>query len=283
MYNSIKIEEALEPKGNYNISYREWGDPNNKKVLVCVHGILRNCRDFDYFAQSMSDIYRVICIDIVGRGNSDWLESARNYNNAFYCRGILKMLSSLNINSIDWVGSSLGGILGMMVAKRQNNLIKKLVLNDIGAFMNGDHIKFIYTLLIKTYDFDQQKDAEDYLRKMLSEFGIKNEEIWQQVFENSIVKDGNKYRYNYDKNIYNNMSDRIDTDSDVNLWDLWREVKSEVLILRGSKSKYLSQDVLDLMLKGRDNVQSKIYDNIGHTPSLMYYNQVQDIRDFLCD
>ena len=282
MYKYIRIEELLESKSYYDIAYKEWGNPENNNVLLCVHGILRNCRDFDYLAQSFSDIYRVICIDIVGRGNSSWLENSRNYDNTFYVRGIIKLLNVLNINQVDWIGSSLGGILGIITAKKQNTLIRKLVLNDIGAFMNGNHLKGVYKLLTNSYAFTSREESEAYLRRILSEFGINNEELWQQIFSSSIIKEEEVYRYNYDKNIYENMKKRIEgKSSDVNLWDLWKEINCNTLILRGSRSQYLTQEVLEMMIAGKDNVVYKIYEGIGHTPSLMYYNQIKDIRDFL--
>src|SRR5277367_3896485 len=107
---------CLDPHGFHFMRYTEWGDPNNKRVLICVHGLTRNCRDFDYLAEGVLDAYRVICPDVVGRGRSDWLRDPADYAMPVYCADMATLMASLHAETVDWVGTSMGGIIGMLLA-----------------------------------------------------------------------------------------------------------------------------------------------------------------------
>ncbi len=283
MYKFVEIEELLEPKGNYTLAYSEWGDPKAKKVLFCVHGILRNRHDFDYLAQSLADHYRVICVDMVGRGQSSWLENPSNYNYHFYTRGMIQMLEKLDIDTVDWLGSSMGGIIGMMVAAKDRKRINKMVLNDVGPYVDGNVIFNITKYITKHYEFDNYQDASDYIHILLSPFGIKNsEDIWDHVLKNSLKKaDNGKFMLSYDSKIYEGLQERLVNVADVNMWDEWDKIDIPVLVLRGERSKFLTEKTLELMVEGRNNVNYKIYPGVGHTPSLMYFDQVADVRNWL--
>ena len=126
---------SLDPHGFHRLAYTEWGDPDNPKVLVCVHGLTRNGRDFDYLAEKLSDVYRVVCPDVVGRGKSDWLRVKADYGYPVYLNDLSALMAKLGAESVDWVGTSMGGIIGMLMSGIPGSPVKKLVMNDVGAFI----------------------------------------------------------------------------------------------------------------------------------------------------
>ena len=126
---------GLGPHGFHRVAYTEWGDANNPRVLMCVHGLSRNGRDFDALAEAMQDRYRVICPDIVGRGESEWLQHSADYNYPQYLADMNALIARLNVSSVDWVGTSMGGLIGMMLAAQPGAPIQKLVMNDVGPYI----------------------------------------------------------------------------------------------------------------------------------------------------
>src|SRR3954471_5500529 len=128
----IKTVQCISPAGLHNMAYKEWGDPQNKKVLMCVHGVTRVSDDFDNMARAFCDTYRVICPDIVGRGRSDWLKDPQHYQLPQYVNDMVTMIARLDVESVDWFGTSMGGLIGMGLAAFEKNPLRKLVLNDVG-------------------------------------------------------------------------------------------------------------------------------------------------------
>ena len=122
------------------MAYWEWGDPANPRVLVCVHGLSRQGRDFDHFAQAMQDQYRVVCPDVFGRGESDWLPDPGAYQVPLYAADMVALIARLNVPEVHWVGTSMGGLIGMVVAALGNSPVTRLVLNDVGPAIQADAV-----------------------------------------------------------------------------------------------------------------------------------------------
>ena len=289
MYKFLQIEEKLEPSNQYTIAYTDWGKKDSKKIIFCVHGMLRNCRDFDYLAKYFEDQYRVICIDVVGRGRSSRLENKVNYNNPLYVRGILQFLKKLCIEKVIWVGSSMGGILGMIINKITPDVISSIVLNDVGAFINNKILAEISSYLTAKHSFADFNSIEKHLRLLLSTFGVSNddEERWSLILENSIIhpnsSEGN-FEFNYDKKIYDFLNRRIIDPIDANMWNMWNALNIPVLVMRGEKSTFLTQETLDKMIDSKSeigNLTTHLVPKVGHTPSLMYDDQLQLIKNWL--
>jgi pimeloyl-ACP methyl ester carboxylesterase len=135
--------QCSSPAGLHHMSYKEWGDPANAQVLICVHGITRVSDDFDVLAQAMADKYRVICPDVVGRGKSDWLVNPQLYQIPQYVSDMVTLVARLNVETVDWFGTSMGGLIGMAYASLPKNPIRKLILNDVSPVLNYEALKRI--------------------------------------------------------------------------------------------------------------------------------------------
>src|SRR3954462_12896793 len=171
---------CLDPHGFHWMRYVEWGDPANARVLVCVHGLTRNGRDFDYIAQSLSDAYRVVCPDIVGRGRSDWLRDPGDYNYPVYLGDLTTLLAKIGVETVDWLGTSMGGILGMILASLPGSPVRKLVVNDVGCFIPKAAIERIGQYLGKDPPYESIEALEADLRRV-SPFGELTDEQWRHL------------------------------------------------------------------------------------------------------
>lgn len=282
-------------QGFHKIAYTQWGDESNPKVLICVHGLSRNGRDFDYLAQVMQKTHRVIAIDVAGRGKSQWLEDKSQYNYFTYNSDILYLLSSLNITKVDWVGTSMGGIIAMLIGAFNPLLINRLVLNDIGAFIPGVALERIFTYVGHSPKFENRKTAELMLKSRMSTFGIDSDAQWQHIFDNSIIQlpDGS-FTLAYDPQIIRKPSfmqkllgfnikkpDRWFKMPDVNLWPYWNKITSPTLIIRGGESDILDKQTAEKMIKGRNNSKLVELRGIGHAPMLMDEKQVELVQSWL--
>ncbi|MCU0775635.1 MAG: alpha/beta hydrolase, partial [Ideonella sp.] len=139
--------QCLDPRGLHRMAYWEWGDPANDRVLVCVHGLSRQGRDFDVLARAMSDRYRVVCPDVVGRGESDRLADPMGYAVPTYVADMVTLLARLNARTLHWVGTSMGGLIGLGVASLANTPVERLVLNDVGPKIEAGALQRIGSYL----------------------------------------------------------------------------------------------------------------------------------------
>ena len=277
----INIPDDFSKKGYHTLSYVVWGDPSNHKTLVCVHGLTRNSRDFDYLAQSALKDYCVMAIDVAGRGKSEWLEDYSQYNYQRYTLDMLYLMDTLGLKNVHWLGTSMGGIIGMMVASLKPERIEKMVLNDIGAVVLGKAIERIMEYVRKDIEFQSLKELKQYMQSIFSGFGIAEDEHWNHMVKHSHIRtESEGYRLAYDPKIAQAI---IETTSDVyddmNLWELWHQVQQPVFIIRGDESDILSKDVMQEMCK-RDHVDSIEINNIGHAPALMEPSQISSVLDW---
>src|SRR5512145_2353603 len=154
--------KCLSAAGFHHMAYVEWGDAANPKVLVCVHGLTRSGRDFDFLAQALADDYRVVCPDVVGRGRSDWLRNKSLYALPQYCADMTALLARLGVETVDWFGTSMGGLIGMALACQPETPIARLVLNDVGPVITASSLERIGTYLGAAPRFDSIEQAEAF-------------------------------------------------------------------------------------------------------------------------
>ena len=160
------------------MAYWEWGDPANRHVLVCVHGLSRQGRDFDTLARALCADYRVVCPDVVGRGQSDWLADPTGYQIASYVADMVTLLARLDATSVHWVGTSMGGLIGLGLAALPKSPIERLVLNDVGPTIQADAIARIGTYLGAPIRWNSFEEAADYLWSISQGFGPHTREQW---------------------------------------------------------------------------------------------------------
>lgn len=270
----------LNSHGLHRVHYTEWGTPN-ARPLICVHGLSRNGRDFDTLAHALSQKgYWVICPDMAGRGLSDWLLNPADYDLQQYLHDILALLARLQVEQVDWLGTSMGGLIGIALSSLANSPIKRLILNDIGPDISNDGIRNIKTYLTaKALSFTSLDQAEQYFRKSLQGFGAMTDEQWRHLTKCSIKPTPTGgYTLRCDPNI--RIPDFTATDQQ-QLWHSWQQVRCPTLLIRGEHSDILSpQTVLKMQQHHRHLTFHEILE-VGHAPSLATPEQIELVEQWL--
>jgi len=194
---------GLGVHGFHRIVYFEWGDPRSEHVLVCVHGLTRRGRDFDHLARALEDRFRVVCVDLPGRGASDWLPVAADYQPATYVADLAALIARLDVPQVDWLGVSLGGLLGMMLAAQPKSPLKRLILDDIGAFIGLEALQRIASYVGQDPGFANLAELEAYMRSVNTGYGPLAAEHWRHVVEHGSRRDeaAGCWRQHYDPKI----------------------------------------------------------------------------------
>ena len=269
---------CLDPHGFHRMRWVEWGDRGNPRVLVCVHGLTRCGRDFDFLARSLADSYRVVCPDIAGRGRSDWLADKADYGYPVYCADLVTMLAAVGAEAVDWVGTSMGGILGMLLAAQPRTPVGKLVLNDVGSVVPKAALERIGAYVGRDPAFDSLEALEAAMRSV-SPFGALTPAQWRHLAAHVARRDdAGRWRFRYDPGIA--MPFRAGPLADMDLRAFWKAVRGPALVIRGAQSDLLTPDNLAEML-ARQGTESLIVSGAGHAPALMEDAQVGAIRAFL--
>ena len=269
--------------GFRRLAYTEWGAADNPRVAVCVHGMTRNGRDFDIFAEALSASHRVLCIDLAGRGVSDWLREAAGYSLATYIADIRGLLASQKLTEVDWIGTSLGGSIGMIIAGDEDavarSLIRRMVLNDIGPFLPKSGMAPIADRVGRAPVFEDLEAAEVYQRKVCAEWGELSDETWMHLTLHSLrPQDGGGFAYHHDPAIGDALR-AAGPMQDIEMWQWWRRIECRILVLRGAKSKILpAETAAEMKADGAELID---YPGIGHTPSLMVDEQIAAVVAWL--
>jgi pimeloyl-ACP methyl ester carboxylesterase len=248
--------------------------------VLCVHGLSRNGRDFDYLAAALQTKRHVICPDLAGRGRSDWLNDKQNYSFPTYCADITALLARLGGNSFDWVGTSLGGLIGLVMAAQPNSPIRRLVINDAGPFISKTAPQRILTYLGKAPAFASLAAAERYFREVLAPSGVLRDEHWAHLTKHGVRKaPGGGYAVAYDPGIAAPM--RSARALDVEMWELWDRITCPVLLLRGAHSDVLSRKTAEEMCRRGPPTELVEFPDVGHAPALMNAEQIGVVKDWL--
>jgi pimeloyl-ACP methyl ester carboxylesterase len=274
---------GLSTGGFHRVAYTEWGDERNQRLAVCVHGLTRNGRDFDELAKALQKERRVACPDIVGRGRSDWLTDKTQYNFITYCSDMTALLARLRGTSVDWVGTSMGGQIGMILAAQPNTPIARLVLNDIGPFVPKEAPRRLLAYAsTPPAPFASLADAERYMREIYAPFGTLADAQWAHLTRHSLRElDGGRYTLAYDPGIVDPLKDM--QRADFHIWPLWDRIRCPVLLLRGKESDVLLESTVEEMRRRGPSVEVVEFDGIGHAPTLMERKHVRLVRDWLLD
>ncbi len=272
---------SLGPHGFHKIAYALWGDVRARRALICVHGLTRTGRDFDVLAQGLADVYRVACPDLPGRGHSHWLAVHADYKPPTYMTDLAALIARLDVDEVDWIGTSLGGLLGMMLAAQPNSPIRKLVLNDVGAVITRPALERIAGYVGTDPVFADLAALEAYLREVHAPFGPLTDAQWRHLAEHSARHDvqTGAWRLHYDPSLAEPFKEGFS--EDVDLWPVWEAVSSPVLILRGADSDLLLADTAEEMLTRGPAAELVVFPGVGHAPMLMDPAQIRIVRDWL--
>jgi pimeloyl-ACP methyl ester carboxylesterase len=279
---------SLNSDGFHQITYSEWGT-ENEEIIICVHGLTGNGHDFNWIAEHLyKKGYRVIAPDIVGRGRSDFLKNPDDYNYNQYLQDLMGLLSHLNISkpkSIDWLGISMGGLLGMILASFKNSPIRRLILDDIGPEAPLEDLELIIKYLSIEYRFQNIAEMEQFMRETRGlSWGPVADEQWPLMAENNAraLQDGS-IGYAFDYNIIHKF--KTEPVGQYDLWHCWDHIDCPVFIIRGSESTIFPQNVAEDMLKRgpgkRHMVDLEVIEGFGHVPALMDNAQHELVSQWL--
>jgi pimeloyl-ACP methyl ester carboxylesterase len=273
--------QCASPKGLHRVAYLEWGDPRNRDILVCVHGLTRSARDFDELARALCSQFRVACPDLAGRGDSDRLIDPLFYTVPQYLSDMVTLIARLDAESVNWLGTSLGGLVGMALAAQAGTPVKKLVLNDASPFMPRAALERIGGYVGKTPVFASLDEAEQYIRTISAPFGPHSEAQWRFLTENWVRKgEDGTWRPHYDPRIAEAYRGAF-AEKDLDLWSIYDAVRCPTLVLRGEQSDLLSPDTAAQMARRGPKAKIVQVAGVGHAPTLLNPDQIGIVRDFL--
>lgn len=275
--------QGLSSTGFHKVVYNDWGREKDP-IVVCVHGLTCNKHDFDYLAPALvKKGYRVIAVDIAGRGDSDYLDNPADYNFQKYLADLSALLAHLNVTnpqSIDWIGTSMGGLLGMVLAASQNSPIKRLVLNDVGPFIEYGVLEELGEFVFKDHDFECLEELKKSFRKKRAQWGPITDEQWAHLFEyNHRVLTNDGFAFAYDPAIGDVFKQAASAPIDLRVF--WHQIKCPTLVLRGTESKILPASKAREMQEQHPDMTLVEWERMGHAPSLMADDQIKVITDWL--
>jgi pimeloyl-ACP methyl ester carboxylesterase len=267
------------PAGFHRIAYTQWGEATGMAPVVCVHGLTRNGRDFDYLARQLATMTQVYCPDMPGRGRSEWLPESAFYNYPQYMSDVTTLIARSGASRIDWIGTSMGGILGMLLAAEPNSPIRRLIVNDVGPFIPAMALKRIGMYISDPQTFASVAEVDRYLRKTYASFGRLSEEEWAHLARHATrsFPDG-RLGLAYDPKIADPFKA---VQKDVDFWAAYDRIKCPVMVLHGMNSDVLPSEVAQEMTRRGPHARLVELPHIGHAPALMDATQIALISEFL--
>ena len=265
----------------HKLAYLDYGDINNPNILVCAHGLTRNAYDFHKIAMNLQTDFRVIAIDYPGRGNSDHFSDKKHYNYYAYVKDTLLFFKKLNIKQPFWLGTSMGGIIGMAIAGFFPKILRGLILNDIGPELPTATVKKINKYAAQEPVFTDLNLAKQHLKMIYNSFGIKDEEDWEFITQNSFkINSHNQYKMNYDPNIIADMSNNQQKLKNIDMWKIWHKISCPIFVVHGAKSDILLVDTVKKM-QATKKIEMHRVEYAGHAPALTNFDQIIPIKEWL--
>ena len=274
---------GLSLTGFHEVAFVDWGPEDAAIPVVCVHGLSRQGRDFDYLAAELAGRgRRVLCPDLAGRGLSGRLRNSNEYALPQYCADMNALVARLGAEEVDFVGTSLGGLIGIVLAGMPGNFIRRLVINDIGPFLPWPGLARIGTYLSSMpVEFRDLGEAERYFREVLAPFGELADEHWMQITRHSVAWDASRERYIMLCDPHIVRAFRNPWHYNVDLWKYWTAIKAPTLVLRGVHSDLLPLDLAGDMVRRNPCAKVIEIEGCGHAPTLMSHDQIECVREFL--
>jgi pimeloyl-ACP methyl ester carboxylesterase len=276
--------QCLGARGLHRMAYVEWGDPANPRVLVCAHGLARQGRDFDTLARAMSDHYRAVCPDVVGRGRSDWLADPAGYQLPAYVADMVTLLARLDAQELHWVGTSMGGLIGLGLAALPGSPVRKLVLNDVGPKIEAQALQRIGAYLGQPLRWGSVEEAADYLWTISASFGPHTREQWLALTRPMLRPDGDGFRLHYDPGIavpFRAITPEAARAGEAMLWASYDALRCPTLVVRGAQSDLLSHETALAMTQRGPKARLVEFEGVGHAPTLVAAGQITAVREFL--
>jgi pimeloyl-ACP methyl ester carboxylesterase len=286
---TLHTVQCLSPTGLHKMAYKQWGDPANPDVVVCVHGVTRVSDDFDALAANLSDRFRVICPDVVGRGRSGRLLNPNLYGVPQYVADMVTLIARVTANQeaqrVSWVGTSMGGLIGMGLSSLPDTPVQRLVLNDIGPALNLDALLRIGDYIGQDVRFDTFEEAVRYIREISTPFGPHSDEQWTKLATDVLRQDENgRWKRHYDLGLaapFKAITPETVQRDQALLWATYDAIKCPTLLLRGELSDLVSAETAQAMTQRGPKAQLATVAGVGHAPTLMQPDQIALVRGFL--
>lgn len=291
--------QCVSPVGLHRMAYREWGSHENPRVLICVHGLTRIGSDFDDLARALKGEFRVILPDVVGRGASSWLTDPMLYGIPQYVSDMVTLIARLNVSSVHWVGTSMGGLIGMTLASLPNSPIERLVLNDVGAILKGEALARIAAYVGQKVTFTSREEAYAVLKTIFAGFGPHTDAQWEHLLHPMIKpisqtaidaknSETKGFELHYDPAIatpfrktYAQELESGKLPADLDLWSIYDRITTPTILLRGAQSDLLTaQTAREMEVRG-PKARLVEFQGVGHAPTLMHADQIAVVKEFL--
>jgi pimeloyl-ACP methyl ester carboxylesterase len=286
---AIKSVQCISPAGLHRMAYKEWGTPDNPNVLVCVHGVTRVSDDFDDLARALADRYRVVCPDVVGRGRSGRLRNPELYVVPQYVSDMVTLLARVlaggERQKVDWVGTSMGGLIGMGLASLPDSPIERLVLNDIGPVLDPAALHRIGDYIGQDLRFPTFEEGARFVRDVSQPFGPHTDAQWEKMARDVLRQDADgEWVRHYDMGLA--LPFRAATPESVAadgkmLWAAYDAIRCPTLVVRGELSDLLSRETAAEMTRRGPRAQVVEIPGVGHAPMFMQDEQIALVREFL--
>jgi len=274
---------GLSLTGYHQIAYTDWGPQGAAVPVMCVHGLTRQGRDFDFLAQRLAaEGRRVMCPDLVGRGRSGRLRNPDEYALPQYCADMNALFAKTGAQQVDWVGTSLGGLIGIVLAGLPGNPIRRLVINDIGPYLPWSGLSRLGAYVARMpAAFASFEEADAYFREVLAPFGALTNEQWAHLTRHSIAWDAQQERFAMlcDGGIVRAF--RNPWHYSIDLWKYWKAIRVPILVLRGVESDLVPADLADRMERLNPLASVRTFPDCGHAPPLLAPDQIEPVADFL--
>lgn len=286
--NDLIAIDCRSPAGPHRMAVRSWGSPSASQTVVCVHGLTRVSLDFTPLAERLADRYWVLAPDVVGRGESDRLADPTHYHIGQYAQDLLAMAQQLQRDRLHWVGTSMGGLIGMLLAGTPTPALEfqSLVLNDVGAVVSGPALDRIGQYLGANPHFQTFDQAQALVEKIFAGFGRHTPEQWA-FLTRVVVRDdpAGGWRFHYDPAIAVPFQRAIEANAghaaDLDLWPVYDQIRVPTLLLRGALSDLLTAEVAQSMTLRGPRAQLATLPDVGHAPSLLSADQIDLVQDFI--
>ncbi len=274
---------CTSPDGTHRMAYHAWGNPSNPKVLVCVHGLTRRGSDFKTLAQAMSNDYYVVCPDVVGLGDSDRLKNPMLYAVPQYVADMASLIKHLGVSQIDWFGTSMGGLIGMVYASMPKNPIRRMLINDVGPRIEPEAIKRLGSYVGQPFSFTNRADALQRLNEICASFGSHTPEEWEIYNGPMLVQKDGFWVMHYDPDIsvpFASVNPIMAKAGEMAMWHAFKQIHIPMLIVRGSESDLLSAQTVAEMCKVNPYIRSIEIPGVGHAPAFVKSEQVALAKEF---
>jgi pimeloyl-ACP methyl ester carboxylesterase len=277
-----------EVKTTHRVAVHEWGDAANPHVVVCMHGLTRQGRDFDVLARALAPHRRVVCVDVAGRGQSDWFADPMKYAIPFYAQDMMTVVASLKAQTLDWVGTSMGGLIGMAFCGHPELQkafpVRKLILNDVGPALAWSAIERIGSYVGRDVSFASIQEGADYMWSLSSSFGPHTPEQWMELSRYMLkFKDG-RYVLHYDPAIgvpFRSVKEEEFMKGEPILWGLYDNIKAQTLLTRGANSDLVTPDTAQQMAQRGPKARVVEFEGVGHAPTFVAQDQLSVVTEFL--